>query len=160
MEVRPILFVEDNAQEALLIGKALEKSGLSNGFVHVKDGQEALLYLFGAGGAVLSLDRMPAVVLIDLDLPRMDGLELLRRMRIDYRTKLVPVVIFTGSNGEQDLINGYSLGANSYIRKPVQSEEFSLAVEHMVTYWTRWNEPPPPGERIWAHHFDPFSKPA
>jgi CheY-like chemotaxis protein len=97
---------------------------------------------------------MPAVVLVDLNLPKMDGLELLRRMRGDYRTKLVPIVIFTGSNNEQDLINGYSMGANSYVRKPTDSQQFATSVEKLVRYWLEMNETPPPGQRAWAHHFN------
>src|SRR6266853_1190289 len=91
---------------------------------------------------------LPAVVLIDLNLPRMDGLEVLRRMRADYRTKLLPVAIFTSSIEEQDLINGYSLGANSYVRKPIEFSKFTRVVEQLVNYWVALNEPPPPGEKI------------
>jgi two-component system response regulator len=90
----------------------------------------------------------------------MDGLEVLRRMRADYRTKLVPVTIFTSSVDEQDLINGYSLGANSYVRKPLDFDSFSKSVEQLVTYWVSLNEPPPPGEKIWAHHFERPRRPA
>src|ERR1044071_307325 len=100
---------------------------------------------------------MPAIVLVALNLPHMDGLELLRRMRADYRTKLVPIVIFTGSNDEQDLINGYSPGANSYVRKPTESERFAKIVEKLVAYWLELNEAPPPGQRTWAHHFGGLS---
>src|SRR6266446_10191248 len=148
------MLVEDNVADAVLIERALQKSAIKNPVFRAKDGLDALSYLFRSGRYE---DRdpngMPAIVLIDLNLPKMDGLELLRRMRSDYRTKLIPVVIFTGSNDEQDLINGYSLGANSYVRKPANSEEFARKVEQLVTYWLVLNEPPPPSERTWAHHF-------
>jgi CheY-like chemotaxis protein len=123
--------------------------------VSVKDGLEAVQYLFGSGRyEYRDVADLPAVVLIDLNLPRLDGLEVLRRMRADYRTKLIPVTIFTSSVDEQDLINGYSLGANSYVRKPTDFTKFSKIVESLVNYWVTLNEPPPPGEKIWAHHFD------
>ena len=107
----------------------------------------------------LPAEELPAVVLIDLNLPKVDGLEVLRRMRADYRTKLIPVAIFTSSVEEQDLINGYSLGANSYVRKPADFQQFSRVVQQLVTYWVALNEPPPPSERIWAHHFDSYRRP-
>src|SRR5437867_2885725 len=126
------MLVEDNAADAVLIERALQKNGIKNPVFRAKDGLDALNYLFGNGRHEdRNASAIPAIVLIDLNLPKMDGLELLRRMRADYRTKLVPVVIFTGSNDEQDLINGYSLGANSYVRKPTNSEEFSRTVERL-----------------------------
>jgi two-component system, response regulator len=153
---RTILLVEDSPSDAVLIERALRKGGIANPVFQARDGLDALNYLFAAGRYE---DRdpidMPAIVLIDLNLPKMDGLEVLRRMRADYRTKLVPVVIFTGSSDEQDLINGYTLGANSYVRKPTESDQFGLIVERLVSYWVTLNESPPPGERTWAHHFDP-----
>jgi two-component system, response regulator len=158
---RKILVVEDNPSDEALLLRALKKSGITNPIVAVKDGLEAVQYLFGFGRyEYRDPDDIPAVVLIDLHLPKMDGLEVLRRMRADYRTKLIPVTIFTSSNDEQDLINGYSLGANSYVRKPVDFVKFSKIVEQLVTYWVALNEPPPPGEKIWAHHFEPKRKPA
>ena len=160
-EERLILLVEDSPSDSILIERALRKAGIQNPVFQAKDGLDALHYVFATGRYE---DRdpteMPAVVLIDLNLPKMDGLEVLRRMRADYRTKLVPVVIFTGSNDEQDLINGYTLGANSYVRKPTRSEEFAETVGRLVGYWVSLNESPPPGQRTWAHHFDPGTKSA
>jgi len=116
------------------------------------DGVEALAFLRRQGKHATV--PTPDLILLDLNLPKIDGLEVLRRMRSDYRTKLIPVAIFTSSLEEQDLINGYSLGANSYVRKPIQFSQFSKVVAQLVTYWTTLNEAPPPGEKIWAHHFD------
>jgi CheY-like chemotaxis protein len=108
----------------------LKKSGITNPIVTVRDGLEAVQYLFAFGRyEYRDVTDLPAVVLIDLNLPQMDGLEVLRRMRADYRTKLLPVAIFTSSIEEQDLINGYSLGANSYVRKPTDFAKFSKTVE-------------------------------
>ena len=158
MDDRVIMLVEEKAEDALLIERALRKSSIRNPVFRANDGLDALQYLFSTGKHEdRSKDAMPGLVVIDLNLPKMDGLELLRRMRADYRTKLVPVVIFTASHDEQDLINGYSLGANSYVRKPVDADRFKETVERLVKYWITFNEPPPPGERTWAHHFDPSS---
>lgn len=155
MDKRVILVVEDSPTDEALLLRALQKSGIKNPIVTVKDGLEAIHYLFASGRYEFrDVADLPAVVLIDLNLPKLDGLEVLRRMRADYRTKLLPVAIFTSSIEEQDLINGYSLGANSYVRKPIEFSKFSKVVEQLVTYWTQLNEPPPPGETIWAHHFD------
>jgi CheY-like chemotaxis protein len=156
---RKILVVEDNPTDEALLVRALKKAGITNPVVSMKDGLEAVQYLFGQGRyEYRDLEDLPAVVLIDLNLPRLDGLEVLRRMRADYRTKLIPVTIFTSSVDEQDLINGYSLGANSYVRKPTDFAKFSKIVESLVNYWVALNEPPPPGEKIWAHHFEPEKK--
>ena len=155
MNKRIILVVEDSPTDEALLLRALDKSGVTNPIVVAKDGLEAIQYLFATGRYEFrNPEELPAVVLIDLNLPKMDGLEVLRRMRSDYRTKLVPVAIFTSSLEEQDLINGYSLGANSYVRKPIEFSKFTKVVGHLVNYWIELNEPPPPGERIWAHHFD------
>ena len=155
MDTRTILVDEDNPSDEALLLRALKKGGIVNPIVTVKDGIEAVQYLFTFGRyEYRDAEDMPAVVLIDLNLPRMDGLEVLRRMRADYRTKLIPVTIFTSSVDEQDLINGYSLGANSYVRKPVDFVRFSKIAGELVNYWVALNEPPPPGEKIWAHHFD------
>jgi two-component system response regulator len=152
---RKILLVEDNPTDEALLMRALEKSGITNPLVRVKDGLEAIHYLFAEGRYEFrDPDDLPAIVLVDLNLPKMDGLEVLRRMRADYRTKLIPVAIFTSSVEEQDLINGYSLGANSYVRKPIEFTQFSKAVTQLVSYWITLNEPPPPGEKTWAHHFE------
>jgi two-component system response regulator len=155
MDSRNILVVEDNPTDEALLLRALKKSGIPNPIVSVRDGLEAIQYLFTFGRYEFrDPTDMPAIVIIDLNLPKVDGLDVLRRMRSDYRTKLIPVAIFTSSIEEQDLINGYSLGANSYVRKPIEFSKFSKAVEQLVNYWTQLNEPPPPGETIWAHHFD------
>ena len=155
MDERRILIVEDNPTDEALLLRALKKSGITNPLVTVRDGLEAVNYLFATGRYEFRDPAdLPAIVLIDLNLPKMDGLEVLRRMRADYRTKLIPVAIFTSSIEEQDLINGYSLGANSYVRKPIEFSRFSVVVEQLVRYWTALNEPPPPGETTWAHHFD------
>jgi two-component system response regulator len=152
---RKILLVEDNSTDAELLIHALDRAGITNPVVTAKDGLEAIQYLFAFGRYEFrDPDDLPAVVLIDLNLPKIDGLDVLRRMRSDYRTKLTPVAIFTSSVEEQDLINGYSLGANSYVRKPIDSSKFSSVVAQLVTYWTALNEPPPPGEKTWAHHFE------
>lgn len=159
VDKRSILVVEDNPGDEALLLRALEKSGITNPIVIVRNGLDAIQYLFTFGRYEFrDPEEMPAVVLIDLNLPGMDGLEVLRRMRSDYRTKLIPVAIFTSSVQEQDLINGYSLGANSYVRKPVEFAAFSRVVEQLVNYWVNLNEPLPPGETIWAHHFDPTRK--
>jgi two-component system response regulator len=151
---RTILLVEDNPDDEMLMLRAMKKCGIRNPVITMRDGLEAIQYLFATGKYEFrDPDDMPGVVLIDLNLPKIDGLEVLRRMRADYRTKLLPVAIFTSSAEEQDLINGYSLGANSYVRKPVDFSVFSKVVEQLLTYWLVLNEPPPPGEKIWAHHF-------
>jgi two-component system, response regulator len=150
-----VLVVEDSPTDEALLVRALAKFGITNPIVAVRDGLEALEYLFATGRyQTRKCGDSPAVVLIDLNLPKLDGLEVLRRMRADYRTKLLPVAIFTSSVEEQDLIDGYSLGANSYVRKPIEFSKFVKAVGQLVTYWVELNEPPPPAETIWAHHFD------
>src|SRR5438132_8504896 len=155
VDERRILLVEDNPTDEALLMRALQKSGITNPLVRAKDGLEAIHYLFAEGRYEFhDPTDLPAIVLVDLNLPKMDGLEVLRRMRADYRTKLIPVAIFTSSIEEQDLINGYSLGANSYVRKPIQFSKFSPLAEKLVRSWTALNEPPPPGEKIWAHHFE------
>lgn len=155
MNKRIIMLVEDSPTDEALLMRALNKVGVTNPIVTARDGIEAIEYLFATGRyESRNSEEVPAVVLIDLNLPKLDGLEVLRRMRADYRTKLVPVTIFTSSLEEQDLINGYSLGANSYVRKPIEFSKFAKVVAQLVSYWVDLNEPPPPGEKIWAHHFD------
>ena len=138
-----ILLVEDNPDDVELTLRAFKNSNIRNEVVVARDGAEALDYLFGTGTyAGRDADIMPAVILLDLRLPKIDGLEVLRRMRGDERTKLLPVVILTSSKEERDLINGYKLGANSYIRKPVDFVQFSEAVRLLGLYWLILNEPP------------------
>ena len=139
-----ILLVEDNPDDVELTLLSLQKHNISNEVVVVRDGAEALDYLFTTG-AYAERDRsiMPAVVLLDLKLPKIDGLEVLRCLRADERTKLLPVVILTSSKEEQDMLNGYKLGANSYVRKPVDFDQFSDAVKQLGLYWLLLNEPPP-----------------
>ena len=144
MRTNLFLLVEDNPHDAMLTVHALKKSNLVNEIVVAHDGVEALDYLFGAGlfdGRDTSL--MPVIVLLDLKLPKVDGLEVLKRIRADERTRCLPVVILTSSKEEQDLAAGYDLGANSYIRKPVDFEQFTQAIAHLGLYWLVWNEPPP-----------------
>ena len=139
-----ILLVEDNADDEALTLRALKKNNIANEVVVVRDGAEALDYLFATGAHVgRDTSDGPQVILLDLKLPKVDGLEVLRRLRSDHRTKLLPVVILTSSREEQDIINGYSLGANSYIRKPVDFEKFVEAVRQLGLYWLLLNEPPP-----------------
>ena len=149
MEQRFILLVEDNPDDVELTLRALKKHNVQNEVVVVRDGAEALDYLFVTGAyACRDTDIMPAVILLDLKLPKIDGLEVLRRIRADERTKLLPVVILTSSKEEQDLINGYKLGANSYIRKPVDFIQFSEAIKQLGLYWLILNEPPPKAGRV------------
>lgn len=131
-----ILLVEDNPDDEALTRRALEKHRLKNELIVARDGQEALDYLLGG-------NRLPQLVLLDLKLPKIDGLEVLRRMRADDRTKFVPVVILTSSNEERDLMAGYSLGANSYVRKPVDFTQFTEAARQLGLYWLLLNEAPP-----------------
>jgi CheY-like chemotaxis protein len=140
-----ILLVEDNRDDEVLTLRALKKNNIKNEVVVARDGVEALDYLFGTGSHDgRDLTEMPHVILLDLKLPRVDGLEVLRRLRADKRTRLLPVVILTSSNEDQDRINGYGLGANSYVRKPVDFTQFMEAVRQLGLYWLILNEPPPP----------------
>jgi two-component system, response regulator len=139
-----ILLVEDNPDDEALTVRALRKSKIVNEVVVARDGVQALEYLFAEGPyAGRDVTTMPQVVLLDLKLPKLDGLEVLRRMRSDPRTKLLPVVVLTSSNEEQDRINSYGLGANSYVRKPVDFEQFVEAAKQLGLYWLVLNEPPP-----------------
>jgi len=141
-----ILLVEDNPDDEALTLRALKKNNIKNEVVVAHDGAEALDYLFGTGKhAARNMDVLPQVVLLDLKLPKVEGLEVLRRVRADKRTKLLPVVILTSSNEEQDRIDGYGLGANSYVRKPVDFSQFLDAARQLGLYWLILNEPPPSG---------------
>jgi two-component system, response regulator len=139
-----LLLVEDNPDDEELTLLAFEQSSVESEMVVVRDGVEALDYLFGTGiYAERDTSIMPALVLLDLQLPRINGLEVLERLRADNRTKLLPVVILTTSNEQQDLINSYSLGCNSYIRKPVDYNQFVTAMQQLGLYWLLLNEAPP-----------------
>jgi two-component system response regulator len=139
-----ILLVEDNPDDVDLTLRALARNHIANQVIVARDGLEALEYLFGTGRyAGRDVSQRPAVTLLDLKLPKLDGLEVLKRIRADERTKLLPVVILTTSREQQDLINGYSLGANSYIVKPVDFEKFVAAVGQLGLYWIILNESAP-----------------
>ena len=141
---RIILLVEDNPDDVALTLRALKKNNILNQVVVAEDGAKALEYLFGTGEfAGRNVESLPAVVLLDLKLPKVDGLEVLRRLRAHERTKLLPVVILTSSKEEQDVIAGYELGANSYIRKPVDFDRFLGAARQLGMYWLMLNEAPP-----------------
>jgi len=143
MDKRIILLVEDNPDDEALTMRALKKNKIVNEVVVAHDGVEALDYLFGRGMyASRDMSVLPQLILLDLKLPRIDGLEVLRCLRADDRTKLFPVVILTSSKEEQDLLNGYSFGANSYIRKPVDFSQFGEAVRQLGLYWLVLNEFP------------------
>jgi CheY-like chemotaxis protein len=140
-----ILLVEDNPDDEALTMRALRKANVGNDVQVVRDGAEALDFLYGTGAyAGRDTSVMPQVILLDLKLPKIDGLEVLRRIRADGRTKILPVVILTSSDEEQDRIQGYALGANSYVRKPVEFVQFAEAVRQLGLYWLVLNEPPPP----------------
>jgi two-component system response regulator len=139
-----ILLVEDNPDDEALTLRALQKHKISNEVVVARDGVQALDYLFGTGDhAGRDATVLPQITLLDLKLPKVDGLEVLRRLRADPRTKLAPVVILTSSNEERDLLDGYGLGANSYVRKPVDFDQFAEAVRYLGLYWLVLNQPPP-----------------
>lgn len=144
MNSKIILLVEDNPSDIGLTKRALGKSRVVNELVIAEDGQEALDYLFGAGAyAGREVSQLPAVVLLDLKLPRVDGLEVLERIRADERTRRLPVVVLTSSKEEQDRAASYDLGVNSYIRKPVDFTQFVHAIEQLGLYWLVLNELPP-----------------
>jgi two-component system response regulator len=141
---RVILLVEDNPDDEALTLRALKKNNIFNEVVVARNGVEALDYLFGTGAhAGRDVRNQPQLVLLDLKLPKVDGLEVLRRLRADKRTALQPVVILTTSNEDRDVISSYELGANSYIRKPVDFEQFMEAVRQLGLYWLVLNVPAP-----------------
>ena len=131
-----ILLVEDNRDDEALTLRALKRHHAKKDVVVARDGAEGLEYLFGA-------DPKPQLILLDLKLPKVDGLEVLRRVRADPRTRLIPIVILSASEEEQDILQGYDLGANSYVRKPVDFVQFSEAVRELGLYWMLLNSPPP-----------------
>jgi two-component system response regulator len=148
MKDKIILLVEDNADDEALTLRALEKNKIRNEVVVARDGAAALDYLFGLNAYEgRDVAALPQLVLLDLKLPKVDGLEVLRRIRADERTKRVPVVILTSSKEERDLLDGYELGANSYVRKPVDFTEFAEAVRQLGVYWLILNEGPPAPRR-------------
>ncbi|HEV3039425.1 MAG TPA: response regulator [Candidatus Angelobacter sp.] len=141
---KPILLVEDNADDEALTIRALKKHHIKNEIIVAHDGVEAIDYLFGTGShAGRDLSRMPEVVLLDLKLPKLDGLDVLRKLRSDERTKLLPVVILTSSNEDQDRLKSYGLGANSFVRKPVVFDQFIEAVGQLGLYWLILNQSAP-----------------
>lgn len=144
MEQQVILLVEDNPDDEVLTVRALRKNNILNEIVVARDGVEALDYLFGIGlHAGRDISRQPQVVLLDLKLPKLNGLEVLKRLRADPRTALQPVAVLTTSNEERDIVSSYQLGVNSYIRKPVDFNQFSETVRQLGLYWLVINVPPP-----------------
>jgi len=140
---RPLLLVEDNPQDEMLILRALRKINLANAVDVVRDGQQALDYLFGEGEFALRANAAPpAVVLLDIGLPRLSGLQVLERLRADPRTRLLPVVILTSSDEERDRLRSYENGANSFVRKPLDFAEFAETVARLGVYWLATNQPP------------------
>jgi two-component system, response regulator len=138
-----ILLVEDNPDDIELTLRAFRKNNIANGLAITRDGAEALDYLFCRGTyGQRCIDDLPRLILLDLNLPKLDGLQVLERLRADERTRLVPVVILTSSKEEQDMVSGYRFGANSYVRKPVDFNEFVEAVRHIGLYWLLINEIP------------------
>lgn len=142
-----ILLVEDNPDDEALTVRALRKNNIANEIVVAHDGAEAVDYLFATGAHTDDASRLPQVVLLDLKLPKLDGLDVLRRIRGDARTRLIPVVVLTSSKEERDLVDSYSLGANSYVQKPVDFGEFVEAARQLGLYWLILNQPPPATRR-------------
>ena len=148
MRDKTILLVEDNLDDEELTVRALRKNNVANEIMVARDGVEALDYLFGQGGhAGRDVRLKPQVILLDLKLPKLDGLGVLRRIRADERTKFIPVVVLTSSKEEKDLIDSYGLGANSYVRKPVDFNQFSDAARQLGLYWLVLNEEAPQSSR-------------
>ena len=149
MDAKIILLVEDNPDDEELVRIALQENNVVSQLIVVHSGAEALDYLLGTGTYTgRGLSMMPHLILLDLKLPKVHGLEVLRQLRADNRTTLLPVVILTSSNEEKDVLTSYSLGANSYMRKPVDYGQFTEAVRQLGLYWLVLNEPPPKRPRV------------
>jgi len=143
MKVKKILLVEDRQDDIDLTLRSLKENKITNKVDVVRDGAEALDYIFAKGAySGRNIEDLPSVILLDIKLPKIDGIEVLKRLRADERTKSLPVVILTSSREESDLINGYKFGCNSYVRKPIEFEEFSKAIKELGLYWLLLNEPP------------------
>jgi two-component system response regulator len=141
---KKILLVEDNKDDEELTMRALKKAALPNDIVVTRDGSEAIDFLFGMGQyAGRDVKDTPAIILLDLKLPKLDGIDVLKRMRSDPRTRFVPVVVLTSSSEDEDILRSYESGANSYVRKPVEFSAFISAVSQLGAYWASHNEPPP-----------------
>jgi two-component system response regulator len=146
VKLSPILLVEDNRDDVELTIMALSEAKITNPVVVARNGVEALDYLFGTGAhAGRDLREQPVVILLDIKLPLLNGIDVLQRIRADERTRRLPVVMLTSSTEQADIANAYSLGANSYVRKPVEFETFVTAARQLGLYWTVLNEPPEPG---------------
>ena len=143
MSMEPILLAEDSVDDQTLILRSLKKHNISNPVLIANNGVEALDYLFGTGNRAEEGPIRPVVVLLDMKMPKLSGLDVLERIRSEAATKTIPVVILTSSDEEQDMLRSYDLGANSYIRKPVDFSEFVDAVGQLGLYWALLNEPPP-----------------
>lgn len=149
LAARRILLVEDSPGDVELTRRALERSNISNELTVAEDGVDALKFFFGEDGdSGCAVEDLPVLVLLDLKLPRVDGLQVLRRLRAHEKTKLVPVVMLTSSSEETDIVASYGLGANSYVRKPVKFSEFAEAIRQLGLYWLILNQPPSSGLRI------------
>jgi CheY-like chemotaxis protein len=146
-DIRKILLAEDNVNDAELTLTALRENNLANEVVHVRDGVEALDYLHGRGAFARQGNGLPAFVLLDLKMPKVDGLEVLRQMKSDERLRLIPVIMLTSSREEGDMIQSYRLGVNSYVVKPVDFGAFIEAVRALGAFWAVVNEAPPPAAR-------------
>ena len=146
-ELRPILLVEDSPRDLELTLAALEKCQLANEIIIARDGAEAIDYLFATGSHEGRPDGDPTVVLLDLKLPKIDGLEVLERVKGDERLRHIPMVMLTSSREEQDLVKSYELGVNAFVVKPVEFNEFFKAIQDLGVFWALLNEPPPGSRR-------------